>query len=371
MRMSFMLLLLNFISYLGQSQQWLFVGTYTGTGSKGIYVYKFNEAVGTAELVSTVDCENPSYLALSADGNFLYSISENGGDNPGSINAFSFNKTTGQLTFINKQLTGGDHPCYVAVNKKNKWVAAANYTGGSLSILGINKDGSLKPAAQVIQHYGGSVLESRQKAPHVHMTIFSPREKYLVANDLGTDEVNAYRFKAKKRKPLDTAAVIKIKLNAGSGPRHLAFHPSKALIYILEELTGNVSVRHFSKKDISKVQIIGSDTTSPLPDKGSADIHISGDGKFLYTSNRGKANYITIYSVAENGELTSLGTQPVLGIQPRNFTIDETGDFLLVANQGTNNVVIFKRNKTTGLLTEIGKQLSIPKPVCLKMMNVE
>ena len=211
MRAPFILLLLTLVSYIGQSQQWLFVGTYTGTGSKGIYVYKFNEANGTAELVSTVDCENPSYLTPSADGNFLYSISENGGDNPGSISAFSFNKKTGQLAFINKQLTGGDHPCYVTVNKKNNWVAAANYTGGSLSVLRINKDGSLKPAAQIIQHFGGSILESRQKAPHVHMTAFSPNEKYLVANDLGTDEVNAYKFNAKKDKPLDTTAVIRIK----------------------------------------------------------------------------------------------------------------------------------------------------------------
>jgi 6-phosphogluconolactonase len=353
-------------------QQWLFAGTYTGTGSKGIYVYKFDPANGTAIPVSTVAAENPSYLALSADGNFLYSVTENGGSNPGSVSAFAFDKQTGQLKVLNTQLSGGDHPCYVSVDKNNKWVAVANYTGGSLSMLGVNKDGSLQPAAQTIQHYGGSVVESRQKAPHVHMTVFSPKEEYVVANDLGTDEVNAYAFKSSKPLPLDTAATIRLKMKPGAGPRHLAFHPSKPLVYVLEELTGTVSVHHFSKNNVSLVQTIDSDTTSALPDKGSADIHISDDGKFLYTSNRGKANYISIYAIdADSGKLKMIGTQPVSGIQPRNFTLDKTGNYILVANQGTDNVVIFKRDKGTGLLSATGNQLSIPKPVCIKMMEIQ
>ena len=158
----------------------------------------------------------------------------------------------------------------------------------------------------------------------------------------------------------------------GAGPRHLAFHPSKGLVYVLEELSGTVSVHHFSKNDVSLVQVIAADTTSPLPDKGSADIHMSADGKYLYASNRGKANYITIFSVDDKtGKLTKVGAQSVLGIQPRNFTIDNTGNYVLVANQGSDNVVLFKRNAATGLLSPTGKELSIPKPVCVKMMNVE
>jgi 6-phosphogluconolactonase len=141
---------------------------------------------------------------------------------------------------------------------------------------------------------------------------------------------------------------------------------------VLEELTGTVSVHHFSKNNVSLVQIIDSDTTSALPDKGSADIHISDDGKFLYTSNRGKANYISIYAIdADSSKLKMVGTQPVSGIQPRNFTLDKTGNYVLVANQGTDNVVIFKRDKSTGLLSATGNQLSIPKPVCIKMMEVQ
>ncbi|CAN5471236.1 hypothetical protein BH10BAC3_BH10BAC3_02950 [soil metagenome] len=212
-------------------------------------------------------------------------------------------------------------------------------------------------------------MESRPKAPHVHRNVFSPTEKYVVANDLGPDEVNAYSFKSNNSKPLDTSATIRLKMKPGSGPRHLAFHPSMPLVYVLEELTGTVSVHNFTKHNVSLVQTIDSDTTSALPDKGSADIHFSADGKFLYASNRGKANYITIYSVdALTGKLKMLGTQSVLGIQPRSFTTDNTGKYVLVANQGSNNVVIFKRDAVTGLLSATGSELSIPKPVCVKVM---
>jgi 6-phosphogluconolactonase len=353
------------------AEQWLFIGTYTATGSKGIYVYRFNEQTGKLDSVSSIFVENPSYLALSSDGSYLYAVTENGGDKTGQVSAFTFDKASGKLRLLNTQPTNGDHPCYVAVNKSNKWVAVANYTGGNLSILAVNGDGSLQPAAQTIQHFGKGSIASRQEKPHVHMTIFSPKEEYLVANDLGTDEVNAYRFSPNEMVPLDSNASIKIKTTPGSGPRHLAFHSSKPLVYVLEELTGTVSVHYFTKNNVSLIQTISADTTSPLPDRGSADIHFSPDGKFLYASNRGSANYVTIYSVgAESGSLTKIASVPVQGEKPRNFTIDESGNYLLVANMGTNNVVVFKRNANTGLLSATGTQLSIPTPVCLKTLSI-
>lgn len=370
--MNLLLLFLSISLLVNAQKQWLFAGTYTGSGSKGIYVYEFDPANGTAVAVSNIECDNPSYLALSSNGNFVYSVTENGGDNPGSVSAFAFDKKTGKLRFINRQLTGGDHPCYVSVDKKNKWVAVANYNGGSLSMLPINEDGSLQPMAQIIQHYGGSVLANRQAAPHVHMAVFDPNEKYVVVNDLGKDETIAYNYKRKLENPLDTTAAIRLKLTPGSGPRHLTFHPSKPLVYVLEEMAGKVTVHHFSKFNVSLIQAIDSDTTSPMPDKGSADIHISADGKYLYTSNRGKANYLSIYAVDDvSGKLNMIATQPVLGLQPRNFTLDNSGNYLLVANQATDGVIVFKRDKETGLLSDTGNKLKISKPVCLKMMNIE
>lgn len=366
------LILLAFC-YPAVATQWLFIGTYTAkTTSKGIYVYRFDETTGKLDSVSSIFTENPSYLALSKDGNFLYAVSETGRENPGKVSAFAFDKTTGKLSLLNTQLTKGDDPCYISVDKDNNWVAVANYSSGNLSMFPVNKDGSLGAANETIQHHGHGIVESRQEAPHMHMVVYSPREEYLVANDLGIDEVNAYKFKSNSRSmPLDTVPAIRLKMAAGSGPRHLAFHPNMPLVYVLEELSGTVSVHHFSRHNVSLIQTIAADTTSPLPDRGSADIHFSADGRFLYASNRGSAHYITIYSTdAVTGKLRRLATQSVLGEKPRNFTIDESNNYLLVANMGTNNIVVFKRDINTGLLTTTGTQLAIPSPVCLKTMVI-
>jgi 6-phosphogluconolactonase len=364
-----LILLLN-IGAMAQQKFWLFAGTYTGSGSNGIYVYKFDAATGNIDATSSINVDNPSYIAISNNGKNVYSVTENGGENPGEISAFSFNNKLGKLTFLNKKSTMGDHPCYVAVDAKNKWVAAANYSGGSLTIKGLNKNGSINDIFQKIQHQGTGPVSSRQEKPHVHSVTFSPDEKYLVAADLGTDKVTAYPFTNKKRSPLDTENPVVITTAPGAGPRHIAFHPSQSLVYIMEELSGTVSVYNFGAGKTGLLQTIISDTISPLPDRGSADIHFSPDGNFLYTSNRGNANNLTIYAVNEDGTLTTKGYQSVQGEGPRNFIIDPTGNYLLVANQKTNNIVVFKRDISTGLLTSTGKTISISKPVCLKMTAI-
>jgi 6-phosphogluconolactonase len=356
---------------MAQQKFWLFAGTYTGSGSEGIYVYKFDAATGKIETVSSIKVDNPSYVAVSKNGKNIYSVTENGGENPGEVSAFAFDNKTGKLSFLNKKSSMGDHPCYVAVNDNCKWVAAANYSGGSLSLHGIKKDGSLNDVFQKIQHTGTGPVTSRQEKPHVHSVTFSPDEKYLIAADLGTDELTAYPFDSKKQTPLDAKNAIVIKTEPGAGPRHIAFHPTKPLIYVMEELSGNVAVYNFTKDNTTVLQTVISDTISPLPDRGSADIHLSPDGKFLYTSNRGKADNITIFAVNADGTLTTKGYEPVLGEGPRNFMIDPTGNFLLVANQRTNNIVVFKRDTATGLLMHTNNDISLQKPVCLKMTAVK
>ncbi len=373
MRIKLLTVLLIFVCLqaFAQQDQWLFIGTYTGTGSKGIYVYRFHPSTNSFDSVGSIFCENPSYLAVSGDGNYLYAVTENGVDKPGAVSAFSFDQQKGQLHLLNEQASGGDHPCYVSVSKKQDWVAVANYSGGSLSMLKVNSDGSLQPKAQIVQRHGSSTLENRQAGPHVHSAMFSRQEKYLLTCDLGTDEVTAYHFHRNRKMPLDTVSIVQMLMKRGDGPRHLAYHPSKPWLYILEEMSGNISVRHFSRKNTKLIQEIASDTLSPSPDKGSADIHFSPDGKFLYSSNRGIANNIAIYSVNQkNGRLSIVGYQSTVGEKPRNFVIDATGKFLLVANQKSNNVVLFNRNETTGLLSFENHSINIPAPVCLKMIPV-
>lgn len=350
---------------------YLFIGTYTGTGSKGIYVYRFNTNTGKATWVSNTDSMvNPSFLTLSKNGKYLYSVSESGGNFPGKVNAFSFDKKKGQLQFINAQTSGGDNPCYVSVTKNGKWVAVGNYSGGNLSVFKTNANGSLQTAAQFIQHSGISVNKQRQEKAHVHSTVFSPDEKYLFVPDLGIDKVMIYKFNAASNLPLEPAEPAFAETAQGTGPRHFVFHPTKPFAYLIQELTGQVGAYKYFKGKLESIQQIATHPDDYKGVPGSADIHISPDGKFLYASNRGGENNIAIFAINEaTGALEAKGYQSVLGIKPRNFCIDPTGNFLLVANQDSGNIVIFKRDKETGLLTATGDEIKIPKPVCLKMLQ--
>ncbi|HEY4107802.1 lactonase family protein [Puia sp.] len=366
------------LSFAGFSQQYyLFVGTYTegpaAAGSKGIYVYTFNAATGEAKPVSTMATTNPSYLAVAPGGKFVYAVGETHGATPGSVSAFSFDKKTGKLAFIDKQSSGGADPCYVSVDASRKWAVVANYSGGNFSALPITANGSLEPAAQTFQHTGSGANKGRQEKAHVHSTILSPDEKYLVVCDLGTDKLSVLRFNAASaRQPLNPATDSVVSLRPGVGPRHTAFHPTKPYAYVIEELTGTVDAFHYSNGKLTPIQHISSLPDGFKGDIGSADIHISPNGKFLYASNRGDANSIVIYAIdPATGKLTVKGFQSTMGKWPRNFMIDPTGHWLLAANQAGKNVVIFKIDPTTGMLSPTGKQLEIPAPVCLKMTPVQ
>jgi 6-phosphogluconolactonase len=357
-------------------QYYLFIGTYTEGGfkngdSKGIYVYKFDGATGDMTPVSTQAADNPSYLAIAPGGKFLYAVNETDGAKPGSVSAYSFDKKTGRLTFIDKQASGGDDPCYIAVDSHRKWALVANYNGGNFSALPIAADGSLGAAVQTIQHTGSGPNKARQEKAHVHSTILSPDEKYLLVCDLGMDRISVERFSyLATKQPLKPAADSIVAVEPGAGPRHTCFYPGKPYAYCINELTGTVDAFHYSNGKLSEMQSISSHPAGFTGNIGSADIHITPNGKFLYASNRGDANSIAIYSIAAaTGRLTLKGFQAV-GKGPRNFMIDPGGRWLLVAAQNGKNVVVFKIDPQTGLLTDTGKSIELPAPVCLKMTPV-
>lgn len=358
-----------FIMTVLQSQEsYLLVGTYTGGKSKGIYVYKFNSATGTALLADSAITENPSYLAVSPNQQFVYAVNENGNEqgNGGRITAFSFDKKTGRLTELNHQSSGGNHPCYVAVDKTGKWVVAGNYSSGTLAVFPVRKDGSLEAASQVIQHEGHSVNTDRQAGPHVHSTVFSPDNKFLFVADLGLDKIMTYTFNNKTGK-LTPAPVPYTEVDPGDGPRHLAFHPSGKYAYLATEMSGGVEVfnylKHGQLEFVQHMSALSPDYSGPAD---GADIHVSPDGKFLYSSTRGQSNNIAIFSINPgSGMITYRGLQSTLGKTPRNFNFDPTGNFLLAANQNSEEIVIFKRDKTTGLLQDSGGRITVGKPVCL------
>ncbi len=344
-------------------QYHLVVGTFTDAGSDGIYTYKFNSQTGDAVAASSVKTSNPSYLVVSPDNKYVYAANH---DEQGMVSAFQFNKQDGSLKFLNKVTSAGAHPCYISINKKGNILVVGNYAGGNLSVLEVRQDGQVNQPKQIIQLKGSSVNRSRQEKAHVHATVFSPDQRFLFVPDLGSDKVMIYKV-AQGSGALQPAEEPFIDVNAGSGPRHIDFHPKYGFAYLIEELTGTISVYKYAEGKLTLVQNTSAHPISYQGAYGSADIHVSPDGNFLYASNRGDANSIAIFKIdPDTGMIMPTGFQPSLGIHPRNFNFDPTGNFLLVANRDTDEIVIFKIDKQTGLLEDTKKRIKVSKPVCIK-----
>ncbi len=344
---------------------YLLVGTYTTGNSQGIYVYKFNIETGKAEYVNETKVENPSYMVVSKDERFVYAVSENAGEKA-MVNAFSFDKKAGKLTVINAQPTHGDDPCYINIDYQNRFIITANYSGGSVSVFPLSKDGSLQPVNQLMKF---DSMGHHQKKSHIHCVLFSPNQQYLFATDLGKDCI--YQFRINNKVPFLVTDYQTLPLENGSGARHLVFHPNRKFAYSINELSGKVTVFHYNHHSLQPIQYVVSDTSKNPGNKGSGDIHISPDSKFLYTSNRETVNNIAIFKIDSiDGKLSLSGFQTT-GLHPRNFIITPNGKYLLVANMKSNNIQVFEMNKETGLLVENKSNLltNIDRPVCLKFVG--
>ena len=345
----------------------MLVGTYTSGTSKGIYSYRFNEEDGATTPLSEAEIENPSYLVPSDDGKFVYAVSELN-NTQAAANAFAFNKEKGTLQLLNSQQTGGEDPCYIIVSENN--VITANYSGGSISVFPIAKDGSLLPASDIIKFKGTGVDKERQEKPHLHCVRITPDGKYLFADNLGTDQIHKYVINpnadiTNQKSFLKEGQPAAYKVKAGSGPRHLTFAPNGNYAYLINELSGTVIAFEYKDGNLKEMQTIAADTVGA---KGSADIHISPDGKFLYASNRLKADGIAIFRIhPDNGMLTKTGYQ-LTGIHPRNFIITPNGKYLLVACRDSNVIQVYERDRNTGLLTDVHRDIKIDKPVCIRFV---
>ena len=353
----------------------LFVGTYTRKEghvdgkAAGIYWMEMNGATGELKMISTFEgAINPSYLTLHPNGKFLYAVNEHGGVGDfgkGTVSAFSIDHQNKKLHLLNIVSAEGIAPCYISIDDKQEAVLVANYVTGNVLALPIKTDGSLEKAVATAQHKGkGS--HPRQEAPHAHMITQGP-DGGIFAVDLGVDKIFSYQL---KNGILEKMAETNTEPEAG--PRHLAFHPNKKWVYVLGELNGKIEAFHFSKTNqpLKQFQSISTTKDGPHKEAACADIHIHPSGKFLYASNRGNFNNIAMYAIhPENGTLHFLGTQSTKGAVPRNFVIDPTGKFLLVANQNSNNIVTFKINQQTGILEDTGLEAKVWTPVCLKLQN--
>jgi 6-phosphogluconolactonase (cycloisomerase 2 family) len=341
------------------------VGTYTAGNSKGIYTFRFNQETGAFKTLSDAETGNPSYLTISDDNRFIYTVNEYGDGNE-AVTAFRFNKEDGTLQKMNSVPAMGADPCYITAT--NRYMVTANYSGGSISVFPIAEDGSLLPASDVIPFTGSGADKERQEKPHLHCVRVSPDGQFLFANDLGTDRIHVFEINTQAHagggeKFLKAAVPPALHIAPGSGPRHITFSPNGKQAYLINELSGAVVAFDYENGTLSEIQTIQADTVNA---KGSADIHVSPDGKFLYASNRLAADGIAIFSIDRtDGKLTKAGYR-LTGIHPRNFIITPNGKYLLVASRDNNAIEIYERNKKNGLLTPTGKEIPVEKPVCLK-----
>lgn len=357
----------NFNFYSQNS--YVFIGSYNSDKNKeGIYVFQLDTVTGNLKKITTVkNILNPSYLTVSPNGKFIFACTETRTPNAGSVSSFEFKPQNKTLTFINSQKSGGENPVYLSVHKNEKWLVNANYTQGSVSVYPLTADGKINPIAQNFSYSEGSINKERQERSHAHSAVFSPNYDFIFLPDLGADKIRSYRFDHTKEQPLSENQYPFTQATLGSGPRHFTFHPDGKFAYCIEELTGTISVYKYANGKIDSIQRINAHSDEFKEGFNSGDIHISPDGHFLYASNRGEENNIAIFSIENNGTLKTVGYQSAFGKTPRIFTIDSTGKFLIVANQTSGNVVVFKRNLVTGLLKKWGTEIKVENASCVQI----
>lgn len=334
------------------------VGTYTeNTNSKGFYIIQINPDDKKFQISDIEEnVENPGFLSFSKDKKYLYAASEYG--NHSKINAYHFDVKNGNAEFLNSVSTQGVDPCYIDVSDKNAFIA--NYTSGDIQMLGIKEDGRISDVVETITFTGKSVHPERQTKPHAHQSILSNNFKYLFTNDLGADYLRVYRVLPNKILAVDSIRAIE-----GGGPRHLTYNKSGNMLYLLNELSAEISVISFKNEKLHLRQNI-SLISQNNGFAHAADIHISPDGKFLYATNRTNYNEIVAFKILRDQSLERIANYSVKGVFPRNFMITQDGRFVFVANQKTNQIVIFQRDRMTGKLYDSNYSVDIPSPVCLK-----
>jgi 6-phosphogluconolactonase len=353
----------------------VYIGTYTGATSKGIYVSRLNTTTGALSAPQlAAETPSPSFLAVRAQGDFLYAANEVNtfeGKPTGSVSAFAIHKDTGMLTPLNQRSSAGPGPAHLSLDEDGRTVFVANYGGGSVALLQIAADGRLDGPTSFIQHRGSSVNPDRQREPHAHEIVTDPSNRFVYVADLGLDKVMIYRFDAAKA-VLTPATPAFAALKPGAGPRHLAIAASGRFAYVISELNCTITAfrRDPDSGSLAEIQTLSSLPPGVNQEKGfsTAEIALSPSGAYLYGSNRGH-NSISVFAVDKaSGRLTFVANTPTGGRTPRGFGIEPGGAFLLAGNQDSNSVVVFRVDAATGKLTP-GATVTVGSPVDVKFVK--
>jgi 6-phosphogluconolactonase len=355
-----------------QSKYLVYIGTYTDHGSKGIYAYRFDSSTGKlTSLGLAAEAAQPSFLAVDSRGRFLYAANEiltYNGQPTGAVSAFAIKPQTGKLSFLNQVPSQGAAPAHITLDRTGKYALVSNYTGGSVAVFPILKNGRLGESTSFVQHKGHSVNPERQEGPHAHAVALSPDDRFAIVADLGLDELLVYRFdNAKGTLGADPQIV---KAAPGAGPRHLVFSADGKFLYVINELQSTVVTYSYDAATgaLHELQTISSLRKGFNGTSTAAEIAIDPSGKFLFASNRvvDADGSIAVFAMdAHTGLLTLVEIDSTAGKTPRNFTIDLTGRWLLVANQDSDDLVVLRLDHKTGHLTPTGGLIQVPSPACV------
>jgi len=351
--------------------------------SKTYFYVSTNDASVNAPIASCVlDCETgaisvvntfegvvaPSYLAVNAKGSRLYSVFE---DTEGAIAAWRVDPASHALTLLGSVSSGGAHPCHLSLNSSGSALFAANYSSGTIGVIRIDPQGDLETLVQQIQHSGTGPNRERQEASHMHFIHSTLDDGLVLATDLGSDKVMLYQFDERSGELVPNANQAFLEVTPGAGPRHLAFHPNQTWVYLLNELNGTVETLYYNREHLT----LGFHSSAELMPSGfegynkSAAVRVHPTGRFVYGSNRGDLNSITVFKVLDDGSLELVEVYAENIGWPRDFAIDPSGRFLLVGCREDDQVRVFQIDPNTGKLAGTGHFLTFPKPVCVLFPN--
>jgi 6-phosphogluconolactonase len=352
-----------------QTGRLVFVGTYTNEKSHGIFSFRFDDQTGRlTPLGLAIETPSPSFIVASADGRYLFAVNEvdhYNGEASGSVSSFAVDRETGKLTWLSTQASKGTNPCHLALDHTGRFLAVANYSSGTLAVLPVGADGKLGPAIQVIAHHGKGPDATRQEGPHAHEVVFSEDNRYLTAVDLGIDRVLVYHFN-QSTGALTPNTPAGVSVTPGFGPRHIAFHPDGRHAFVISEMASMITTMTW---DAATGTFTAGPSVKTLPadfqgTSTTAEIAVHPNGKFLYGSNRGHDS-IAAFAIAATGALTPLGYELTRGKTPRHFAIAPGGRWLVVANQDSGTLAVYRIDEATGTLTPSGALVASGTPVCV------
>lgn len=345
---------------------------YVGTYSKGIYGFRYDPEKANLEPIGYLgEIQNPSFLILHPEHQYLYAVSEltGSGDPIGGVASFSINPENGSLTMLNKRSSEGSAPCHLALDKTSKMLMVANYVNGAVASFPVLENGSLGELASLMKASGHSVDKGRQDGPHAHEVVVSADNRFAFVPDLGLDHIRIYQIdpSTAKMTPSDPPFV---KMTPGSGPRHLVFSGNEKFAYVISELASTVTVFAYHPESGSMTEL---QTVSTLPpdfkgENGAGEIKLDHSGRFLYASNRGYDS-IAVFSInKEIGTLSEVQIEKIDGKMPRYVALDPEGEHLLAANQKSDNILVFKVDQMSGKIAPTGQNVQSPSPVCLAFL---